>query len=320
LRLPGQPQEWLGRSLKDTLTLLRIFAPPAWRAARAEVRRIRQSNEREGEGEMEVPPHTVRWVSLPVMTGTVPQGRLIVLYDVTDERAVERLREDMTHTMVHDLRNPLGSIYSALDMVTGGVMGDVPPDQLEALKIAQHSAHRMLELVQAILDVSRLESGRMPLEPRAFSLAKLVSESLQAQAALAADKGIRLESNVPIELPQAWADANMIARVLQNLIGNAIKFTPPQGLVSVSARCEEQAQRTQLLVQVRDTGPGIPPEIQSRLFQKFVSGRQPERGSGLGLAFCKSAVEAHGERIWVGSAPGQGTTFTFSVAIAKHLG
>jgi len=91
--------------------------------------------------------------------------------------------------------------------------------------------------------------------------------------------------------------------------------TPNDGVVSVTARCEEPARRTKLFVQVSDTGPGIPPEIRSRLFQKFVSGRQEERGSGLGLAFCKLAVEAHGERIWVESTPGQGTTFTFSLAI-----
>jgi signal transduction histidine kinase len=250
------------------------------------------------------------------MTGTLPQGHLIVLYDVTDERAIEQLREDMTHTMVHDLRNPLSSITSALEMITEGMMGDVPPEQLELLQIAQHSAHRMLELVNSILDVSRLESGRMPLKRRTLNLAGLVDESLKAQAALANERNIRLENNVPASLPPAWADANMIGRVLQNLIGNAVKFTPAGGLVRVAASREKQAQHGQLVVQVSDTGLGIPPEIQSRLFQKFVSGRQPERGSGLGLAFCKLALEAHGERIWVESTPGQGATFSFSLALA----
>jgi signal transduction histidine kinase len=104
--------------------------------------------------------------------------------------------------------------------------------------------------------------------------------------------------------------------VLQNLIGNAIKFTPPHGTISVTAarREAEQPESTKLLVQVRDSGAGIPPDIKSRLFQKFVSGQQPERGSGLGLAFCKLALEAHGERIWVESEPGHGTTFFFSLA------
>jgi signal transduction histidine kinase/putative methionine-R-sulfoxide reductase with GAF domain len=317
LRLPGQPQEWLGRSLRDVWPMLRIFAPAALRAAIAEARRIRQDNTRAGGGEMEVPPHTVHWVSLPVLTGTVLQGWLVVLYNVTDERAVERLREDITHTMVHDLRNPLGSISSALEMIVEGMLGEVPPDQRDVLQIAQHSAHRMLGLVSAILDVSRLESGRMPIEWRAFGLADLVSEVLEAQSALAHEKGIRLENSVSSELPSAWADSNMIARVLQNLVGNAIKFTPSGGVVSVAARRAEQAPQAKLVVLVRDTGPGIPLEIQPRLFQKFVSGGQLERGSGLGLAFCKLAIEAHGERIWVESVPGQGATFTFSLAVAR---
>jgi signal transduction histidine kinase/putative methionine-R-sulfoxide reductase with GAF domain len=314
LRLPGQAPDWLGRSLQDMLPMLRMVAPAAVRTAIVEARRVRRGNELPGEGEIEVPPQTVRWVSLPVMTGTLAQGRLIVLSDVTDERAVEQLREDMTHTMVHDLRNPLGNISSALEMVTDGMLGHVPPGQREILEIAQHSAKRMIELVTAILDVSRLESGRMPLEKRAFNLADLIAEALTAQMTLAGDKQIRLDSRIPSELPPAWADENLMARVLQNLIGNAIKFTPPDGVVQVAAIWETPHAR--LIVQVRDTGVGIPLAIQSRLFQKFVSGGQAERGSGLGLAFCKLVVEAHGERIWVESTPGQGATFTFSLAVA----
>jgi signal transduction histidine kinase len=314
LRLPGQTPDWLGRALKDVLPVLRLVAPAALRAAVVEARRLRSGDDQPAEGEIEVPPHTVRWISLPVMTGTLPQGRLIVLSDVSDERAVEQLREDMTHTMVHDLRNPLGNISGALEMVTDGMLGQVPPGQREILEIAQHSAKRMIELVTAILDVSRLESGRMPLEQRAFNLADLIAEALTAQATLARDKQIRLDSHIPSELPPAWADEGLIARVLQNLIGNAIKFTPPDGLVQVAAIWE--APHARLIVQVSDTGAGIPPAIQSRLFQKFVSGGQAERGSGLGLAFCKLAVEAHGGRIWVESTPGRGTTFSFSLAVA----
>ncbi len=316
LRLPGQTPEWLGRSLKDTLPVLRVVAPAALRAAIVEVRRLRPGNELPGEGEIEMPPQAVRWVSLPVMAGTLPQGRLIVLSDVTDERAVEHLREDMTHALVHDLRNPLSIICGTLDMVTDGMLGEFPPDQLEALQLAHHGAKRMIELVNAILDVSRLESGQMPLEKRALNLARLVAEALTAQTSLARDKQIRLDNRMPLDLPQAWADTNLLARVLQNLIGNAIKFTPPGGVVQVTATWEAQAPRPRLLVQVSDTGSGIPPAIQSRLFQKFVSGAQREHGSGLGLAFCKLAIEAHGERIWVESTPGQGTTFRFSLAIA----
>jgi len=185
------------------------------------------------------------------------------------------------------------------------------------LEIAQRSARRMLNIVNAILDVSRLESGRMPLEMEAFSVHELLNEAVQAQAALASDKDIRLECDVPVTLPPAWADTRMIQRVLQNLIGNAIKFTPSGGAVRVMARLEEKADRSAILVSIRDTGPGIPSEIAGRLFQKFVTGGQEESGSGLGLAFCRLAIEAHGERIWAESTPGEGATFTFSLATAN---
>jgi len=319
LHLPGQPDEWLGRPLQEALTVLRVFAPKILRVALSEMRRIRTGDEPPNEGEYEAPPYTVHWLNLPVFTGNMPQGRLVMLRDVTDARAVERLREDMTHTMVHDLRNPLGNISASLEALTGGMLGPLPPDQFEVLNIAQSSAYRMVELVNAILDVSRLESGQMPLDRRAFSLADLVADMLQLQSTLAHEKNIHLESDVPPTLPPAWADTGLIGRVLQNLIGNAIKFTPSGGAIRVSARMEEKQQRSMILVAISDTGPGIPPEIQSRLFQKFVTGRQVGRGSGLGLAFCKLAVEAHSGRIWVESAPGSGATFTFSLATALDL-
>jgi NtrC-family two-component system sensor histidine kinase KinB len=117
-------------------------------------------------------------------------------------------------------------------------------------------------------------------------------------------------------LPRAQADPNLLRRILQNLVGNAIKFTPAAGVVRVSA--EAGAAPSLLRVRVSDSGPGIPLELQSRLFQKFVTGRVTERGSGLGLAFCRLAVEAHGGRIWVESEPGHGTAFIFTLPIEKH--
>jgi PAS domain S-box-containing protein len=317
LHLHGQPDEWLGRPLKETLAVLRASTPKILRAALPELRRIRTGDEPPSEGEYEASPHTVHWLNLPVLTGNVPQGRLVVLRDVTDARAVERLREDMTHTMVHDLRNPLGNISASLEALTGGMLGSLAPDQLEVLDIAQSSAYRMVELVSAILDVSRLESGQMPVDRQVFSLAGLVVDMLQLQTTLAGEKNIRLESDVPVTLPPVWADPGLIERVLQNLVGNAIKFTPPDGVIRVSARVEEKQRRPMLWVAVSDSGPGIPTEIAGQLFQKFVTGRQSGRGSGLGLAFCKLAVEAHGGRIWVESTPGHGATFKLTLALAS---
>jgi signal transduction histidine kinase len=135
------------------------------------------------------------------------------------------------------------------------------------------------------------------------------------QQVLAQDKDITLVNHVPPDLPLVRADEGLIGRVLQNLVGNAVKFTPPHGRVTLSAELTTMiSPQPIVLISVHDTGPGIPPEIQSQLFHKFVTGPQKGRGSGLGLAFCKLAVEAHGQQIWVDSLPGQGTVFTFTIA------
>jgi PAS domain S-box-containing protein len=318
LRLPGQTEDWLGWRIKDALRVLHIYAPQVVRTLLEEMRRAKNGDEPPGEGEFELSPRVIHWQSLPVMAGTTPLGRLLFMRNVTDERAVERLREDMTSTMVHDLRNPLTSIFSALIFLKGSTANLLSAGQREILDIGLDSSQRMLGLVNSILDVSRLESGSMPLNQAPVEIVSLIAETLRAQAPLAADKGLHLESDVPPELPPAWVDAELIGRVLQNLTGNAIKFTPSGGVIRLGVKRGESNGRSVLLVSVSDNGPGIPDEIRSRLFQRFVTGPQEERGGGLGLAFCKVAVEAHGEHIWVESAPGQGTTFTFSLPICSH--
>ncbi len=158
----------------------------------------------------------------------------------------------------------------------------------------------------------------MPVNLLPVPVADLLREVLPAQATLARNKRIRLESDLPANLPPVRADIVLIQRVLQNLIGNALKFTPEGGCVRVAAHLSiEEAATAEVVISVRDNGPGIPPEIQSQLFQKFVTGGREEQGSGLGLAFCKLAVEAHGQRIWVESVPGTGAVFAFTLAVAK---
>jgi NtrC-family two-component system sensor histidine kinase KinB len=167
----------------------------------------------------------------------------------------------------------------------------------------------------------------MPLRYEPVSLSALVDEALRVQLPLAAGKGVRLESSVSPSLPPAWADAKLIERVLQNLIDNAIRFTPLNGMVQVIAgqaddgvtgpeESGQPAPVSQLHVSVSNNGPGLAPEVQDRLFQKFVTGGEQGSGTGLGLAFCKLAVEAHGGRIWVESEPDRITTFTFTLPLA----
>ena len=182
--------------------------------------------------------------------------------------------------------------------------------------IALNSTQRMLSLVNAILDVNRLESGQMPLVREPLSLHEAVTEVFRLQLPLVMEKNLRLENTVAPELPAPYVDGGLVRRVLQNLVGNAIKFTPDDGNIRVSAAAEPGGSRVQ--VTVRDSGPGLPPEVRGNLFQKFVTGRHRERGSGLGLAYCRLAIEAHGGRIWASSEPGRGAVFHFTLPLNGH--
>jgi PAS domain S-box-containing protein len=317
LRLPGHPDEWIGRPFRQALGLIRQQTPEVTRPILTEMRRVQRGDEAPGEGHFVLPPRNVHWLSLPVMAGEAPLGRLIVLRDVTQDYQIAEMRKDLTHMMVHDLRSPLGTISTALEFLHTDVAGQLGPDQDQTLTIARESTALTLELVNSILDVSRLESGQVVLERMSVALPELVAQTLHLQSPMAAARELRLESHVPEGLPAVWADGELIGRVLQNLVGNAIKFTPAGGLIRIAALIEN-SERPHVVTTVSDTGPGLLPNIQARLFQKFVSGQPSHgrRGSGLGLAFCKLVVEAHGGRIWVENRPGRGATFIFTLPIA----
>jgi PAS domain S-box-containing protein len=240
-------------------------------------------------------------------------GRLLSLRDVTEERLLGQARDDLTHTMVHDLRNPLNNIFGAQELISD--LGPLTQEQEQVLDVARDSTQRMLVLVNAILDISRLEGGRMPLDRKAFRLKAAAAGVLESQLPLAASKMIQLKEGIPAGLPPVFADRILIERVLQNLVGNALTFTPVGGGVWITARIDEEKE-SRLLVQVEDTGPGLPPGVHERLFQKFVTGKQVGSGSGLGLAFCKMAVEAHGGRIWARNRPEGGAIFLFTLPVA----
>ena len=313
LNLPGQPDEWRGRPLHAALRLIQGFAPHIVKLVIRELGRIQHGDEPPGEGEVEIPPHTFHWVNLPVCVAAMPLGRLIIYRDVSQERAVEQLREDMTHMMVHDLRNPLELISGSLELIGTDASRELSPDVNEALKIAHSGTRKLIDLVNRILDVARLERGPVSLDCAPFVLNDVCAEIMQMHASVATAKRLQLTVELPSALPLAYGDIGLIRRVLQNLVGNAIKFTPSGGSVSVTAQVTHKPN-PEIWVSVSDTGSGIPDEIRDRLFQQFVRGRQKGYGSGLGLAFCRLAVEAHRKRIWVESRPGQGAAFTFSLS------
>lgn len=319
LGLLGSTEDWINKSIFEILTAL---AEPAMQdILLSELQSLLPEDEEPASGEVEIKLRTIQWLNLPVRASTTPLGQLLVLRDITERRLVEKLRDDLTSTMVHDLRNPLGVIWNSLEIIEElDEMGMAPmtKQQRTLTTRAMEATNKMLKLVNNILIVSRLESGRIPLDLNLVAVIDLVNSSMQGQMALAAEKSIELQNNVPSILPPVWADFELIGRVLQNLLENAIKFTPYDGQVSISAELSQDAN--QMKISVSDNGSGIPLDLQSRLFQKFTTGHQKGRGSGLGLAFCKLAVEAQQGKIWLESTPNQGSTFTFTLPVGKLEG
>ncbi|HNT74646.1 MAG TPA: CHASE4 domain-containing protein [Anaerolineae bacterium] len=316
LALSGAPHDWVDQTMMTFLNALRFPAPEAARTLLHELRRP-TAGAGSGSGEVSVAERALHWLNLPVRNDDTSLGQLIVLRDITDERLLARMRDDLTHTMVHDLRNPLTGIFSALKLLQSRVRADFSADMQKMLEIALNSAQRMLQLVNAILDISRLENGQMPIEPTRIALAPLVEEVLRLQIPLAASNHVYLEAAIPPVLPDVHADRALVERICQNLVGNAIKFTPEGGKIRIVA-WTDSARPAKVCVAISDTGPGIAPEIRDHLFEKFTTGKQRGRGTGLGLAFCKMALAAHGEDIWVESTGKQGTTFTFTLPIVEE--
>jgi signal transduction histidine kinase len=236
-------------------------------------------------------------------------------YDRLQE--LETLRDDLTHMIVHDLRTPLTSVIAA--MQTLEVLGEVNAGQREIVDIAVTESGVLLNMINSLLDVEKLESGTMALECSLFAPRELIASALAQVTPLAQEKAIALVQDLSAELPLIEGDEIKLQRVLVNLLGNALKFTPAGGTVSLRARQSDDKSAIEFFV--KDTGEGIPLESFDRIFQKFgqVESRKAGRSmsTGLGLTFCKLAVEAHGGEIGVESMLGQGSTFWFTVPWAS---
>jgi signal transduction histidine kinase len=241
------------------------------------------------------------------------RGVVLTFTDMTEIRAAEaalrdavRGRDEVLAVVSHDLRNPIGTIAAAAELLSDVPM---PPErQEEHLEIIGRAAHRANTLIQDLLDVATIEAGRLSVRTKPVDLVELVEE-VGSQMRLGADgEGVELSVHVPAELPAVEADRDRILQVMSNLVGNALKFTPSGGRVSVAA---EQAPGG-VSVTVSDTGPGIEPEMKEHLFDRFWRGHGSNlRGAGLGLAIVKGILEAHGTSIEVETEVGRGSAFSF---------
>lgn len=222
--------------------------------------------------------------------------------------AATRVRDDVLATVSHDLKNPVGTIFTSASLLLD--MPLPPEAQQRQLEIIRRTAERMDRLIQDLLDVSRMEAGRFTIEPVPESAHSLVVEAKELHGTIASTQEISLAHEFQGDDVRVSADRERIQRVFSNLIGNALKFTPSGGRVTIQAKTEEGA----VTFSVSDTGDGIAAENLPRIFDRFWHGGEGG-GSGLGLAIAKGIVEAHGGRIWVESDD-EGTTFLFTLPIA----
>ncbi len=231
-------------------------------------------------------------------------------------RQMEQRRQELSELVVHDLRNPLGNLFSALNMLELVLPEDVLEENRELLEIARLSHLRMQDLVDSLLDIAKIEAGRPSGERQVTRLAELMDEVKQLNAFALAKREMELIINFAPDLPSVWADPDQIRRVLTNLVDNAIKYSPKGGPLTVTA----VPQGNNVEVSVVDTGPGVAPEAREHIFNRFAqveAGGIRPHGFGLGLSYCKLAVEAHDGRIWVESGPdGVGSRFVFTLPIA----
>jgi two-component system sensor histidine kinase/response regulator len=230
---------------------------------------------------------------------------------------LEQLKELLTQMIVHDLKNPLTAIMGNLHLL-------LQPSQREGdrmerrVGLALDSSRVMMRMIMNLLDIGRLEENKLKLTRERVLVQDLIQASVLENGGLIASGGITVRSEAPPDLPPVWADANLLGRILGNLVSNAIKHTPEGGVITMGA----EPRGDEVRIFVSDTGEGIPEMYHAMIFEKFRQAEAKRLGyrsdHGLGLTFCKMAVEAHGGTIAVKSAPGQGSTFSVSLPVARE--
>jgi signal transduction histidine kinase len=224
-------------------------------------------------------------------------------------RRLEELRDNLVHMVVHDLRNPLTGISGFLDLTLALEKETLTEDGLEYLQTAKRSTTAVIDMVSAVLDVSKMEAGEMKLHLVECDLVHIAADLMSGMQSLKEAREMILDA--PPAPVTVVADKDLILRVIQNLLGNALKFTPSDGWIRLGI----EPDKDRICVRVQDNGPGIPAEYRERIFEKFgqveARANRQKFSTGLGLTFCKLAVEAHGGSIGVESEVGKGSAFWF---------
>jgi PAS domain S-box-containing protein len=259
-------------------------------------------------------PIVCEWTITPLVNpagaviSVIAQGR-----DITAQLEAERMKKEFTSTLSHELRTPLTSIIGSLQLINAGVLGEVPKDVAELTEVAERNGQRLLDLINDLLDIERIESGKLTLLPEPIRVDELVQEAMVLNKGFAERFKVRFEPRDPLATGEVQADRKRLLQVMTNLLSNAAKFSPQGGVVEITAEQRGAALR----VAIHDRGPGIPDAFRQRIFARFsqadsTTSRQ-KGGTGLGLAICKRLIEMMHGRIGFADRPGGGTTFWFEL-------
>lgn len=239
-------------------------------------------------------------------------------HDITEQVELEKMREDLTAMLFHDLQSPLGNVISSLELLAY----EIPPESQNSplatmLDIARRSSRRLETLIRSLLDINRLEAGQPVTEQIRVDIYELINEVHEIELPNFEQRQIHFANNLPANLPQVYVEEDMIRRVLVNLVNNALKYSNQAQTITIDGQIQPENDR--LLISVNDQGSGIPQQFRESIFEKFerISTKDSNaKGLGLGLAFCRLAVEAHNGRIWVDDSPTGGARFNFTLPLA----
>jgi two-component system, OmpR family, phosphate regulon sensor histidine kinase PhoR len=253
----------------------------------------------------------IQGISTPLL-GSMPDHILLVFQDLTRVRRLELVRRDFVSNVSHELRTPLASLKALTETLMEGALED-PPAARRFLVRMEHEIDNLTQMVRELLELSRIESGRVPLERRAISPYELIMASIERIQVQVERAGLTIAVDIPEDTPNVLADPDRMEQVLVNLLHNAIKFTASGGTIKVGAF----VQPGRVVLYVQDSGVGIAPEDLPRIFERFYKADRARTGggTGLGLSIARHLVEAHEGRIWAESTPGEGSTFYFSLPI-----
>ncbi len=297
----------------ETNPRLRAICEPAMVKERTGVLAHEVEIPQTGSGDESLRPRRLRIFATSVNDEAgQPLGEVRVVHDVTKEREIEEMKDEFFSTISHDLRTPLFSIQGFVRLILDGEVPD-EETQREFLGIIGRQAEQLAQLVNNLLNISRLESVKLEMERTSVQLLHVLEQSASKLRGMARAKDITLQTALPVSLAPVSGDSGWLEQVVTNLVGNAIKFTPEGGRVTIGAR----GSKDEVLVEVSDTGVGIPHAALDRIFDKFYQvpnvSDEGYQGTGLGLHIAKQIVELHDGRIWAESTLGQGSTFRFTL-------